>query len=50
MLPPVRLFQYATESTLLEQVRQHCDLILDGTKPVEDLAREACTHIQLLFS
>jgi len=26
---------------LLEQVRQHCDLILDGTKPVEDLAREA---------
>jgi uridine kinase len=35
---------------LLEQVRQHCDLILDGTKPSEDLAREACTHIQSLFS
>jgi uridine kinase len=30
---------------LLEQVRQHCDLLLDGTRPVEELAREACEYL-----
>ena len=33
---------------LLEQVRQHCDLVLDGTKPIDELAREACKQIQAL--
>jgi hypothetical protein len=33
---------------LMEQVRQHCDLVLDGTKPIDDLAREACEQIQSL--
>jgi uridine kinase len=33
---------------LLEQVRRHCDLVFDGTKPIDELAREACTHIQAL--
>lgn len=33
---------------LMEQVRQHCDLVLDGTKPIDELAREACKHIHSL--
>jgi uridine kinase len=33
---------------LLQQVRQHCDLVLDGTKPMDELATEACKHIQAL--
>jgi len=33
---------------LLEQVRQHCDLVLDGTKPIDELAREAYKQIQSL--
>ena len=34
---------------LIEQVRRHCDLVLDGTKPIDELAREAYKHIQVLF-
>jgi len=33
---------------LIEQVRQQCDLVLDGRKPIDELAREAYTHIQAL--
>jgi uridine kinase len=34
--------------SMLEQVRQHCDLILDGTKSIDELAQEASTWIQSL--
>ena len=33
---------------LLGQVRKPCDLVLDGTKPIDELASEACKHIQAL--
>ncbi|MBI1881083.1 MAG: hypothetical protein HYR94_23130, partial [Chloroflexi bacterium] len=35
--------------TIIERVRQDCDLILDGTRPTEELAQEIVTVIRSYF-
>jgi len=29
----------------MEQVRQNCDLVLDGMKSIDELAEEAAVHV-----
>jgi uridine kinase len=35
---------------IMEQVLQHCDLVLDGKKPIDELAREASKRIRSLVT